>query len=69
MSSAYIYNVNNFGVIITFRNKGLEKIQSYFFYVIFSNNFVNTLYNHGYIEYNHMNLVQITGQLGYILND
>ena len=47
---------------------GLEKIQSTFFYVIFSNNFVNTLYNHGYIEYKVMNLVQIRLQLGYILN-
>jgi hypothetical protein len=45
---------------------GLEKIQSTFFYVIFSNNFVNTLYNVGYIEYNVTNLVQITEQLGYI---
>jgi hypothetical protein len=62
MSSAYIYNVNNFGVII---NKGLEKIQSYFFYVIFSNNFVNILYNHGYIEYNVMNSIQIIEQLVY----
>lgn len=44
---------------------GLEKIQSTFFYVIFSNNFINILYNHGYIEYNHMNLVQIIEQLGY----
>ena len=34
---------------------GLEKIQSTFFYVIFSNNFINILYNHGYIEYKVMN--------------
>ena len=47
---------------------GLEKIQSIFFMPIFSYNFVNTLYNHGYIEYKVMNLVQITEQLGYILN-
>ena len=44
---------------------GLEKIQSTFFYVIFGNNFINILYNHGYIEYNVMNLVQITEQLVY----
>ena len=66
MSSAYIYYVNNLRQFITFMKIGLEKIQSTFFYVIFSNNFVNTLYNVGYIEYTVMNLVQIIRQLGYI---
>ena len=44
---------------------GLEKIQSTFFYVIFSNNLLYIRDNHGYIEYNHMNLVQIIEQLVY----